>query len=97
MILERKDVFPNINCTHCTESDIDLQSRPSEGPNTSSVWIWRKSVQWFRRYFIHKQKSRTQRQKQNLTQFTECGKNTQNTYTKHAAAIGSVRPSSTSV
>jgi len=22
----------------------DLQTRPSEGPNTSSVWIWRKSV-----------------------------------------------------
>jgi len=24
--------------------DLDLQTRPSEGPNTSSVWIWRKSV-----------------------------------------------------
>jgi len=27
---------------------------PSEGPNTSSVWNWRKSVQRFPRYFIHK-------------------------------------------
>ena len=27
--------------------DLDLQTRPSEGPNTSSVWIWRKSVQRF--------------------------------------------------
>ena len=25
--------------------DRDLQTRPSVGPNTSSVWIWRKSVQ----------------------------------------------------
>jgi len=35
----------------------DLQTRPSEGPNASSVWICLKSVQWFRRYFIHKQKN----------------------------------------
>jgi len=39
------------------EIDLDLQTRPSEGPNTSSMWIWRTSVQWFPRYFIHKQKS----------------------------------------
>ena len=32
--------------------NFDLQTRPSEGPNTSSVWIWRKSVQRFLRYFI---------------------------------------------
>jgi len=37
--------------------DRDLQTRPSEGSNTSSVWIWRKSVHRFSRYFIHKQKS----------------------------------------
>jgi len=37
--------------------DLDLQTRPSEGRNTSSVWIWRKSVQRFPRYFIHKQKT----------------------------------------
>jgi len=36
--------------------DLDIQTRPSEGPNTSSLWIWRKSVQHFRRYFIHEQK-----------------------------------------
>jgi len=38
--------------------DLDLQTRPSEGPNTSSVWIWCKSVQRFPRYLIHKQKHR---------------------------------------
>ena len=32
-------------------------SNPSEwGINTSSVWIWRKSILWFRRHYIHKQK-----------------------------------------
>ena len=41
---------------------------------SSYVWIWRKSVQRFRRYFIHKQKHR-RRQKQNLPQFTACRKN----------------------
>jgi len=35
--------------------DLDIQTRPSEGPNTSSLWIWCKSVQRSR-YFIHKQK-----------------------------------------
>jgi len=34
----------------------DLQTSLSEGPNTSSLWIWHKSVQWFRRYFIHQKK-----------------------------------------
>jgi len=34
--------------------DLDLQTRPGEGPNMSSVWIWHKSVQWFPRYFTHK-------------------------------------------
>ena len=58
--------------------DTDLQTRLSEGPNTSSLWIWHKSVQWFRRYFIHKQKSHRQRQKQSLMQFTVCGKNNSN-------------------
>jgi len=36
--------------------DPDIQTRLSKGPNTSSVWIWRKSVQRFPTYFIHKQK-----------------------------------------
>ena len=35
---------------------LDFQTRPSEAPNTSSVWIRCKSVQRFPRYFIHKQK-----------------------------------------
>jgi len=39
--------------------DLDIQTRPSEGPNTSFVRIWRKSVQPFPRYLIHKQKSQT--------------------------------------
>jgi len=34
-------------------------SNSSEGPNTSSAWIWRKSVQRFRGYFIHRQKPKT--------------------------------------
>jgi len=38
--------------------DLDLQIRRSEGPNTSSVWVWRKYVQRFPRYYIHKQKIR---------------------------------------
>jgi len=37
--------------------DLDLQTTPSAGPNTSSMWTWRKSVQPFPRYFIHKQKT----------------------------------------
>jgi len=35
--------------------DLDLQTRLSEGPNTSSMCIWRKSVQRFPKYFIYKQ------------------------------------------
>jgi len=54
--------------------DLDIQTRPTEGPSTSSLWIWRKSVQRIPIYFTHKQKSHTQCQKQNLTQFTMCGK-----------------------
>ena len=53
--------------------DLDIQTHPSEGPNTPSLWIWCKSVQRFPRYFIHEQKSHRERQKQNLTQFTACG------------------------
>jgi len=54
--------------------DLDLQTRPSQGPNTSSVWSWPKSVQRFPRYFIHKQKPTDwRRQKQNPPQFTACG------------------------
>ena len=36
--------------TQAAEFDFDLQTRPSEGPNTSSLWIWRKSVLRFPRY-----------------------------------------------
>jgi len=35
---------------------LDILTHPSEGTITSSVWIWRKSVQGFQRYFIQKQK-----------------------------------------
>jgi len=38
-------------------ADLDIHTRPSEGPDTSSVWMWRKSVQRSPRYFIHKQKN----------------------------------------
>jgi len=108
------DVFPNINRTQATEIDLDLQTVPSEGWNTCSMWIscksvqqfpryplktpflsvvtltfdldiqthlsegpntsflqiWHVSVQQFPGYFIHKQKSHRQHQKQNLTHFT---------------------------
>ena len=37
--------------------DLDLQTCPNEGPNSSSIWIWCKSVQRFQRYFICKQKT----------------------------------------
>ena len=81
------DVLPNIKCTQSTERakkcrflslvtftfDLDIQTCPSKGPNMSSMWIWSKSVQQFPRYFINK-KSQRQRQKQNLMQFTACGK-----------------------
>jgi len=35
--------------------DLDIQTLPSEGPDTSSQWIWRKSIQRFPRYLMHKQ------------------------------------------
>jgi len=62
--LEPKDVLPNIHHMQADERAakcrflslvtlaFDLQTRPREGPRTSSVWIWCKSVQRFRRYFI---------------------------------------------
>jgi len=54
--------------------DLALQAPQSEGPNTSSMWIWRKSVQRFPIYFIHKQKNTDWRcHKQNLPQFTAWG------------------------
>ena len=53
--------------------DPDLQTRPREGPSTSSVWIWHKSVRWFPRCFIHKKKLTVRRQKQNLPQSTARG------------------------
>ena len=36
--------------------DLIIQTRPCEGPNTFSLWIWGKYVQQFPRYFIHNQK-----------------------------------------
>jgi len=36
--------------------DLDIQTHPRGEPNTSSLWIWCKSVQHFPRYLIHKQK-----------------------------------------
>jgi len=87
-----KDVLPNVNRTQAAERaekcrfcpwwpwpltvHIDLQTHPSEGPNTSSMWIWCKSVQRFLSCFIHNQKTTDwRRQKQNLPQFTACGNN----------------------
>jgi len=46
-------VFPALSLAILT---FDIQTCPSEGPNTSSMWLWRKSIQPFRRYLRHKQK-----------------------------------------
>jgi len=63
--VDAEEVLPNINRTQAAEraennvfvpGDLDL---PNEGLNTSSVWIWLKSVQRFLKYFIHKQKTQT--------------------------------------
>jgi len=35
--------------------DTDIQTRQSEEPNMSSVWIWCKSIQRFQKYMNHKQ------------------------------------------
>jgi len=72
--LELKMFLPNINCTQAAERaekcrfytwwpwsltvDLDIQTHLSEGRNTSSLWIWRKSVRRFPWYFIRK-KSQT--------------------------------------
>jgi len=54
--------------------DLDLQTRPSEGLNTSSLCTWRKSVQRFPQDISYTKKvTDLRRQKQNLTQFTMCG------------------------
>ena len=52
---------------------LDIQTRPSEGPNVFLVNL-AQIIQRFPRYFLHKQKSHRQRQKQSLTQFIACGK-----------------------
>ena len=44
------------------------------------MWIWRKSVQRFPRYFIHKQKSRLTAPKKNLPYFTGCGNKNNSVY-----------------
>ena len=70
-MLHPKDVLPNINLRQAAKRaenafllviltfeltfDLDVQTCPSEGPNTSCVWTWRKCVQRFSRYFMHKQ------------------------------------------
>jgi len=40
---------------------LDIQTRPSEGPNTSSLWICRKYIKPFPRYLIHKQNDKSHR------------------------------------
>jgi len=53
--------------------DFDIETRPSHWPNTPSVWIWRKSVQPFPRYLIHKQKTYHTQIAKNRT-LLACGK-----------------------
>jgi len=45
--------------------DRDIQTRPSQGPNMSSLWIWRKSVQPFQRHLFTK--TRNKRTKKLIT------------------------------
>jgi len=83
--LEAKDVLPNINHMQAAEGpknailslvtltfDLNLQSCPSKGPNTSSVGIWRKSVQGFPKILHTQTKKSPQtdgiKKKQNLPQ-----------------------------
>jgi len=48
--------------------DLEIQTRLSKAPDTSPLWIWRKSVQRFPRYFIHKETKKSQTWlKKNLT------------------------------
>jgi len=72
--LEAKDVLLNINCTQAVErvENLDLQTRPSEGPNTSLVWIWRKSVHVPEIFHTQTNPTDWWHQKQNLPQFTAC-------------------------
>jgi len=65
--LEAKDVLPNINRTQTTERagkcrfsslmilNLTFKLVRTRDQTVSSVWIWRKSVQRFPRYFIQKQ------------------------------------------
>jgi len=79
--VEAKDVLPNINCTQAAERaekisflslvilTFDLQTRLSEGPKTSSVWIWLKSIQRFPQ-IIHTQTKTTHWWRQKTEPFT---------------------------
>jgi len=72
--LEAKDVLPNINRTQAVKRanyaifvsvrwpltfDLDLQTRPSEGPNTSFLWIWHRSIQRFWRFHMQTKRPQT--------------------------------------
>jgi len=80
--IDREDVIgPSFGRVWRSRSKVKGQRSRLPGTKTafsalsSSVWMWRKSVQRFRRHFIHKQKTTDwRRQKQNLQQFTACGK-----------------------
>jgi len=53
--------------------DLDIQTRPSQRPDTSSLRVWRKSVQRsppLAEIFHTQTKRHRERQKQNLTQFS---------------------------
>jgi len=57
--------------------DLDIQTRPSEGPNTSFMWIWRKSVQRLPTYSISYANKNTDWRCQNRTfrSLHACGNN----------------------
>ena len=69
--------------------DRDIQTHPSDGLSTSSLWIWRKSVQPFLRYLIHKQtqKNKTHFSQTALKQNLTCGNNNINCDNVYGAVI----------
>jgi len=90
--IEAKDVLQNINCMQAAKRaekchflsvvtltfDLDIQTPPSEGPNTSFHVNLVQICSAVPRDISYTKKSRRQRQKQNITQFTTCGKNKRN-------------------
>jgi len=64
------------------EIDLDLHSRPS-GDQTRLPYVSLAQIRWAVPEIFHTQTKKSQHQKQNLAQFTACGKTTQGQRSKH--------------